>query len=57
MNEYKTTETHTVSTPAPLRNTQQDRSQMMFNDLTAKEQIAIILKRHREIVSSLVKSI
>lgn len=57
MNEYKTTETHTVSTPAPLRNTLQDRSQMMFNDLTAKEQIAIILKRHREIVSSLVKSV
>lgn len=54
MSEQKSVENSKVRTPATVRNAHSDRNEKMFNELTADEQIAIILKRHREIVSSLV---
>lgn len=54
MSEQKTVETTVVPIPAALRNARTETHDKLFNELTADEQIAIILKRHREIVSSLV---
>lgn len=54
MSEQKAIEKSEVRIPATVRNAHFDRNEKMFNELTADEQIAIILKRHREIVSSLV---
>ena len=54
MSEQKTAETTVVQIPAALRNARTEKQDKLFNELTADEQIAIILKRHREIVSSLV---
>ena len=54
MSEPKAIEKSEVRIPATARNAHSDRNEKMFNELTADEQIAIILKRHREIVSSLV---
>jgi hypothetical protein len=54
MSEQKAVENSEVRIPATVRNAHSDRNEKMFNELTADEQIAIILKRHREIVSSLV---
>lgn len=54
MSEQKTAETTVVQIPTALRNARTDTHHKLFNELTADEQIAIILKRHREIVSSLV---
>ncbi len=54
MSEQKTAETTVVQIPTALRNARTEKQDKLFNELTADEQIAIILKRHREIVSSLV---
>jgi hypothetical protein len=54
MSEQKSAENTVVQIPTALRNTRANHTEKMFNELTADEQIAIILKRHREIVSSLV---
>jgi hypothetical protein len=54
MSEQKSVENSVVKIPTPLRNARAESHEKLFNELTADEQIAIILKRHREIVSSLV---
>jgi hypothetical protein len=54
MSEQKSVENTVVQIPTALRNTRSESHDKLFNELTADEQIAIILKRHREIVSSLV---
>lgn len=54
MSEQTSVEKSEVKIPATVRSAQSDCREKMFNELTADEQIAIILKRHREIVSSLV---
>jgi len=56
MNEQKSVENTAVQTSTTLRNSRAKHNDKMFNELTADEQIAIIIKRHREIVSSLVAS-
>ncbi|WP_437890091.1 hypothetical protein [Phytobacter sp. V91] len=54
MSEQKAVENTVVQIPTTLRNKRVNQNDKLFNELTADEQIAIILKRHREIVSSLV---
>ena len=54
MSEQKAVENTVVKMPTTLRNARVENHDKLFNELTADEQIAIILKRHREIVSSLV---